>query len=533
MTISYQLAPIPKWYIADLTGLPLGAGYLGVYDNLNPTIKKLVYSDADGNLPWPTSQIPNQPLGTVGILFDENGSQGPFYWEADSDDATDLYFLAAYDLNGVFQWSIPNYGPPAGEGGGGNSTQNGFQNLIVNSVMNKNFGSSNNPIGTTEVKLAPSAHSGLAQTASNFGPDIWFYKSNTTATDQISFVDFALGSNELTPDVTPAQFLRYSCTAAGTSETFKYTQIPITQNVQNLSGKTITVSIWARRFSGTGTLSLNAPQFFGDGGDGSATAANPIGTFSVTTSWKQIIFTTTLPSVSGKTQGSCQNDGLFLQINYPLDQTVVMDIIKPCIYAGTVSPNDQLQYTPYDMTESVTNSDRTGRIIQNYDLEAPFGYRALDDTTISKSGSTENISLFPLYNYLWNNVSSPSGNTLCPVSTGLGANAAADFVADKTLTLQPFLGRALTSAGAGAGLTARDLGSNVGTESTTEVPNHVHHFVSDNLFAQNSSDPGVGASATPGYIPAGVEGTTANPTGGVTSVSLMQPSSFVNFYIKL
>lgn len=51
----------------------------------------------------------------------------------------------------------------------------------------------------------------------------------------------------------------------------------------------------------------------------------------------------------------------------------------------------------------------------------------------ASSGATEraNADTSALFAYLWNNFS----NTICPVSTGRGANAAADFAANKTITL--------------------------------------------------------------------------------------------------
>lgn len=51
----------------------------------------------------------------------------------------------------------------------------------------------------------------------------------------------------------------------------------------------------------------------------------------------------------------------------------------------------------------------------------------------ASSGATEraNADTSALFVYLWNNFS----NTICPVSTGRGANAAADFAANKTITL--------------------------------------------------------------------------------------------------
>lgn len=56
----------------------------------------------------------------------------------------------------------------------------------------------------------------------------------------------------------------------------------------------------------------------------------------------------------------------------------------------------------------------------------------------ASSGATEraNADTGTLFAYLWNNFS----NTVCPVSTGRGANAAADFAANKTITLLDWRG---------------------------------------------------------------------------------------------
>lgn len=56
----------------------------------------------------------------------------------------------------------------------------------------------------------------------------------------------------------------------------------------------------------------------------------------------------------------------------------------------------------------------------------------------ASSGATEraNADTSALFAYLWNNFS----NAICPVSTGRGANAAADFAANKTITLLDWRG---------------------------------------------------------------------------------------------
>lgn len=537
MAFTYVLAPNPKWYIADLTGLPLAAGTMKTYSNLNKTVFKYVYRDAGGNQAW-----------TDPVLFDENGSQGPFYWAVNDSDADDTYYIEVYDVDGVLQWTIENFSPPASGGGGGNvTTAIDLKNYITNNVMLRNFGASPSPIVLTEFKIASGAHAGLAQTAANYGPDIWFVKNNTSATDQLSFVDFTpIGTAFLTADTTPVQYVKYACTGAGTGETKKCVQFPITKSVQNLSNSAMTATIWARCNSGNTQLSLYWAQFFGDGTatPGSATARTLIQTLTLTSSWVKYTVTANVPSVSGKTLGDCGNDGLFFQVEYPYDALTNIDFAKPCVFLGSVIPT--ITYDANDTIEAVINSPRTGYIFPSYDLVAPFGYLLMDDGTIgsASSGATNraNTDTFPLYNWLWNNVTSPSGNTLCVVSGGaLGASAAADFSANRTLTLQAMMGRALSSAGAGSGLTSRALGSITGSETHTlieaELASHTHGWTWNGAPTSAALLSDQASGGVPPQLGTGAGGPNkaveiAN-TGSGTPFSIMQPASFVKFFIKL
>jgi len=346
MTISYELAPMPKWYIADATGRPLGGGYMATYNSKNKTIVQPVYQDQAGNFPWPYANIPNTQPSQQGVLFDENGSQGPFYWKIDSDNPEDTYYLEIYDSSGVLQWTIDNFIPPATGGGGDITEVVSVDNLIVNNVMWRNFGQSANPIATTFLKVALGAHAGFTNNAANSpgiytGSDICFVKNNTNATDQLSFQDFSLGSTALTGDVTPPQFLRYVCTNTPASETIKCIQFPITKNVQNLSNVSISATIWARCNSGNNVLTVKLLQFFGDGVGASMPFSSTLQALNLTAGWSQYLITGTVPSVSGKNLGSmgaCGNDALFLQIHYPLGVTTSIDFTKPCIYLGSNAP---------------------------------------------------------------------------------------------------------------------------------------------------------------------------------------------------
>lgn len=530
MTISYQLAPIPKWYIADLTGKPLGAGTMYTYSNLDQTAFKYIYRDPNGNFPW-----------TDPILFDENGSQGPFYWQVNSLDTTDTYHIEVYDANGVFQWSIDNFIPQGGGGGGGGSTALDLENLVTNNVFWRGT------IGTTAVptstalKLAPSNHAGFTDNVANLnglytGPDIYFIKNNTSATDTLSLKKFTLGENPITSDIAPVSYLNYTCSFPGTGEIVKCVQFPITTKVQNLSNQAATVTIWARTNSVSPTqLTLQWLQFFGDGVGATSPFPGQIATLNLTTSWKRWVVSANVPDVSGKTLGSmgaCGNDALFLQVCYPFGVTTNIDFVKPCVYLGNIPPAQE--YHTYDMVDSIISAQRTGYVMSGFDISSPPGYVIMNDGTIGSDASTAttraNSDTFPLYNLLYNNVTIPSGNTLCVVTgyTGLPVD---DYIANRTMQLPIMLGRALCSAGAGAGLSARALGSITGEETHLltigEMPNHGH--------PGSTVAAGVGAGTT-GFSEANATSThpvSVAPQGGGLPHNNMQPSSFMNFYIKL
>jgi len=537
MTISYSLAPNPKWYIADLTGLPLGGGYLATFRSLDPQQIKLVYEDPDGNFPWPYVTIPN--VGSLGILLDMNGSQGPFYFEFDSANPQETYYLEVYDSNGVLQWTIDDFTPSGGSGGSVITTAINLTNLITNNVMWRNIGIT--PISTsTFLKLAPGAHSDLTQTPANAGPDICFIKNNTSASDTIAFPKFNLGDNTFSPDETPVDYLEYVCTGTPTGETFKYVQFPITHGVQNLTNNAVAISIWGRVRSGNASILLQFFQFFGDGG-GSLNQITPIQTLTFQNTWQKFTITTTVPDVSGTTIGSCGNDGLFLQVQFALDAACTIDFTKPSLYLGNLTP--QTDYLIYDIIDAVINSPRTGYIYSGYDLTALPGYLRMDDGTIgsaasgatSNAGLGANINTFPLYNLLWNSVSQPSSNVYASVTGGLGASAVADFSANKSMQLPLALSRAMACAGQGSGFSNYLLGGNLGLENATlliaNMPSHAHpgSTIPTTVMGTGGNIAAVGSNnGALNAVPANIAA-----QGTATPFLIIQPTMYTNYFIKL
>src|SRR5579863_1657437 len=535
MTITYSLAPMPKWYIADLVGRPLGGGSMYTYSNLDKTTFKFIFQDPAGNFPW-----------TDPVLFDENGSQGPFYWEVDSDDPTDTYYIEVYDSDGVLQWTISDFTPPGGGGGSIITTALDLENLIVNNVFWRGTVGTTPVSTTTQFHLAPGAHAAFSNNVTNSsgtytGPDIYFLKNNTNATDTLSLPTFTLGSTPLTGDVTPVNYLNYTCTNTPAAETTKVVQFPITTQVQNLSNQNVTVTIWARCNSGNTSLTLQWYQFFGDGVGASAPAVTNIQTLTLTAAWQKFIIQDNIPDVTGQVLGSmgaCANDALFLQVGYPLGSATNIDFTKPCVYLGNISPQED--YHTYDMIDGVINAQRTGYVIPGYAASSPGsppGYVVMNDGTIGSAASEAttraNSDTFALYNLLYNNVTVPSSNTLCIV-TAFSGNAVNDYVANRVMHLPAVLGRAMCSAGSGAGLTPRALASITGSEtiSIAAMPAHNHPGSVMPFQSFNASGGGTSVVETPGSVSGNYALSIASQGSGAADGN-MQPSSFMNFFIKL
>lgn len=533
MTTSFSLAPVPKWYIADLVGKPLAGGYMATFSSLNHTQFKAVYEDPAGMFPWPYVTIPN--VGSLGILFDENGSQGPFYFKFDSTTPADLYYIEIYDFNGVLQWTIDNF-TGVGSGGGGTITEAlDLENLVPNNVMYRNTGPTVIDPGTFTV-LAPGANAGLVKTASLAGPDICFIKNNASATDRISFPKFTLGSTALTGDVTPVDYLHFVCSGAGAGETSKYVQFPITQGCQNLTNQAVTVTIWARCTSGNTSLTLYFLQFYGDGAGASASTRFAIQTLTLTSSWQKFTMQTTVPDATGKVIGGCNNDGLFLQVEYPLDATTTIDFTKPCVFLGTISPDQQ--YQTYDAIDGVIDTARTGDIITSIRGDARNGWVPMNDGTIGNSSSNAVTraadDTFPLFDLLW--VMLPfyvpmydSAGTL----QSRGASSVADYTANRQISLTKSLGQVM--AGSTNALPTNDIQTytvnHLISNSNLAVTNAVVYGTGTPVTLTSTGAPPAGLSVSTLYYSIYVDAThiqlTTNP-GNLTPITFTDDGSGVN-----
>jgi hypothetical protein len=87
------------------------------------------------------------------------------------------------------------------------------------------------------------------------------------------------------------------------------------ESVRTFAGQTATLSFWAKGTNPTtaGNLKVSLTQYFGTGGSPSANVDVTEQTFVLTANWTRYSFTFSVPSISGKTIGTDNND--YLAVN--------------------------------------------------------------------------------------------------------------------------------------------------------------------------------------------------------------------------
>jgi len=441
MATSYNLAPIPKWVIMNSQGTAAGGAKLYTYSSLNHVQQKAVYQDQGGSIPY-----------TNPILFDLNGTAGPFYWQFNDGTPDNLYYLEVYDSDDNLLWTLDEYTPPGAGGGGTVTVYQSITNYIGNSVFIDHIDNTASPVGVTNLLIAPGNHKGFTPALINpivgtygvVGPDTRFVKNNTSATDQITFVAFAQADN-FTGDSTPVDYLRYQCTVLGAAETFKAFQFPICQKVKNLNNQSMTFQCWAKVLATPVTLSVYSRQYFGSGTAPSAEVRTLAGTMSLTTSWQEFNIQFTMPSTAGKSVGTAgaqtDDDASYMQLEMPLNALCDVWFTKPTLHLGDIEPDND--FDNYDQIDAIIQTFRTGDVKTSLLSSVPGGWINMNDGFIGNVGSgalnRANKDTFQLYKTLWDGVT----DVWAPVTGGRGATAQADFVANKTMRLPLSLGRAL------------------------------------------------------------------------------------------
>ena len=210
------------------------------------------------------------------------------------------------------------------------------RNLIINGAMNV-------------------AQRGTSQTASSYGSLDRFLYNHSGGAGTMSQQTLALGSEQRGSK----HFLRIACSTGNDNHGFLHR----IEDVRSVSTGIHTLSFDAKGTNPNGgTFTIKINQDFGSGGSPSADVTLALQTFTVTSSFQTFDFEFDIPSLSGKTLGSDNNNYLQIMISQGADASTnawTLDITNIQFEKGRTA-------TPFENEDFGTTLKKCERYYQNY-----------------------------------------------------------------------------------------------------------------------------------------------------------------------
>jgi hypothetical protein len=144
-----------------------------------------------------------------------------------------------------------------------------------------------------------------------FNFDRWF-QSNSGGTFTVTPQSFTLGTAPVA-GYESKTFLQGITASQSAASDYAWFGQKI-ESVRTFAGQTATISFWAKAGSGTPKMAVELQQFFGSGGSPSASVNTYAGQVTLSTSWARYSVTAAVPSISGKTLGTANDDVLRLNL---------------------------------------------------------------------------------------------------------------------------------------------------------------------------------------------------------------------------
>jgi hypothetical protein len=139
-----------------------------------------------------------------------------------------------------------------------------------------------------------------------------YSSNNTGGTVTYTAQTFALGAAPVA-GYEGKNFLDIASTGQSAAADLARVQQTI-ESVRTLANQAVTISFWAKAASGTPKVAVEIQQIFGSGGSPSSAVNTYFGQATLSTSWARYSVTTTLPSISGKTIGTANDDRLSVNL---------------------------------------------------------------------------------------------------------------------------------------------------------------------------------------------------------------------------
>lgn len=155
----------------------------------------------------------------------------------------------------------------------------------------------------------------------------------TIGTFTVSRQSFALGQTDVPGE--PEFFWRWDHTVAGSGSAIRAFLQRI-EDVRTFGAEQVTISFYAKADSAR-TVVSRLVQNFGTSGAPSARVGTAAQDNSLTTSWQRFTHTVTLASISGKTLGTDGDDHIELELVFPLNTTMTIDIGRIQVELGDIA----------------------------------------------------------------------------------------------------------------------------------------------------------------------------------------------------
>jgi len=205
--------------------------------------------------------------------------------------------------------------------------QHYMSSAYVDSMVIDSSGNVSIPTGTMSDQDG-NIRSGRKNLIINGGFDVWqrgttFSQSDEYCADRwndessgatitITQQSFTLGQTDVPNN--PKYYLRWAITTGNDNARI----VQKIEGVSTFAGETVTLSYWAKHSSGTLPTGIKTSlrQEFGTGGSPSSTLYTSGSNISLSSSWQKFTQTFTVPSVSGKTLGTNNNDYLGVALGW-------------------------------------------------------------------------------------------------------------------------------------------------------------------------------------------------------------------------